>query len=396
MYSTPQNIRKSLYRYTLVGIVILIILAAIVFYQVRLPSREVGGEFSINTPIPPKLSDKAVLDYLEATSIIQHRALFLHNTDTRETLFKDMIRSYLKLKDGYSQYLTVDEFQKYKEYHEDTYVGLGMELEKSKNGDILCYPYPGSAAQEAGIKPGHRLLKVNGEDVRNKSLFSVALMVRGKIGTKLTLVISTAEGNIKETVAHLSKNELKTVTMSRQDNMPIIRILFFSTKTKMKLIEMLSNLAHESVIILDLRNNHGGDFHAAIDSADLFVPPGKILASTIQRNGQNTYKSSNAGKYLQPRILIWQDQGTASAAEVFIAALTENDRATSIGVQSFGKGEMQDIIELSNGSALILTTGYLVTPTGVKYHESGLEPLYVIDSAILNTSDYMKKVRELH
>lgn len=366
------------------------------FYQMRLPSREVGGELSINTPILPKLSDKAVLDYLEATSIIQQRALFLHNTDTRETLFKDMIRSYLKLKDGYSQYLTVDEFQKYKEYHEDTYVGLGMELEKSKNGDILCYPYPGSAAQEAGIKPGHRLLKVNGEDVRDKSLFSVALMVRGKIGTKLTLVISTAEGNIKETVAHLSKNELKTVTMSRQDNMPIIRISFFSTKTKMKLIEMLSNFAHESVIILDLRNNHGGDFHAAIDSADLFVPPGKILASTIQRNGQNTYKSSNAGKYLQPRILIWQDQGTASAAEVFIAALTENDRATSIGVQSFGKGEMQDIIELSNGSALILTTGYLVTPTGVKYHESGLEPLYVIDSAILNTGDYMKKVRELH
>lgn len=76
--------------------------------------------------------------------------------------------------------------------------------------------------------------------------------------------------------------------------------------------------------------------------------------------------------------------------------MTENDRATSIGVQSFGKGEMQDIIELSNGSALILTTGYMVTPTGVKYHESGLEPLYVIDSAILNTSDYMKKVRELH
>ncbi len=126
--------------------------------------------------------------------------------------------------------------------------------------------------------------------------------------------------------------------------------------------------------MIDLRGNFGGDFHAAVDSAMLFVPEGEILTSLRMKNGAKQYSSTLVGARPQRRVILWQDEATASAAELFVAALTENGRATTIGRKTFGKGTRQDVIELADGAALILTTAYLRTPKGTEFNGVGLLP----------------------
>jgi carboxyl-terminal processing protease len=141
-------------------------------------------------------------------------------------------------------------------------------------------------------------------------------------------------------------------------------------------------------LILDLRGNAGGDFFAAIDAAMLFVPKGATIVSVRSRSGFRSYANTMASaKAPLGRVFVWQNEGTASAAEVFLAALTENGGAVSVGRRSFGKGTRQDIIELHDGSALIMTTGILLTPQGVEYDGRGLPPKL---EARGGTSEYVR------
>jgi len=111
-----------------------------------------------------------------------------------------------------------------------------------------------------------------------------------------------------------------------------------------------------------------------VDSAMLFVPEGDVVTSLRMKNGSKQYLSTLTGARQQSRVILWQDGATASAAELFIAALTENGRATAIGRRTFGKGTRQDVIELADGAALILTTAYLRTPKGTEFNGKGLMP----------------------
>ena len=148
-------------------------------------------------------------------------------------------------------------------------------------------------------------------------------------------------------------------------------------------------------VIIDLRGNSGGDLDAAIDSTELFLEKGQKIVIIESRTGSTSYKSMSAALVLAYPIYLWQDATTASAAEVFIAALTDNQQGVSIGKTTFGKGTKQDIIELSDGSALFLTTGLLKTPNGLGYQGRGLNPDYQLNNDSVDTADYLSKVKEL-
>ena len=131
-----------------------------------------------------------------------------------------------------------------------------------------------------------------------------------------------------------------------------------------------------NAVVLDLRGNPGGAFFGAVEAAKLFVAPGQKIAGLKTQGGFKEYWNDLAAPAPVPATLyLWQDARTASAAEVFIAALSQNQRAAAIGTTTFGKGTVQDIIALSDGSALHLTTGYIQTPDGTLYHQRGLRPI---------------------
>src|SRR5215813_2516777 len=341
------------------------------------------------------LEDKDIWLYLEVITRVKEDALFVGPGTAREDIVRDSLKAYLAQKDRFSDYLTREEYKNFKESQLDTYVGVGMEIEKDGDGKIICVPYPKGPAEAAGISPGDQLKSLNGTPVDGKSLFTIASMAKGKPGTTVDLVVLTESGIQKQTKVTRAHITVEAITKQRLGKRPVIQISSFVRNTRRKLRTILDGWKAEDPIIIDLRSNAGGDLHAAIDSTMLLLGEGKRVVSIETRKGSKTYVSVGGATNLTSPIYLWQNEGTASAAEVFVAALTENHRAVSIGKRTFGKGTIQDILELSDGSALVLTTGELQTPNGVRYQGYGLTPTYPVNDTGDTASRYMEKVEEL-
>ena len=341
------------------------------------------------------LKDRDIFLLMEAITRIKNDDLFLDPAVNREEILRDAIKSYLPTLDPFSAYLSREEYLEFKESLNEKYVGIGMEIDKTAKDEFVCLPYPGSPAEQAGIKTGDRLKSIDGIPLKGKSLFTVAALARGQIGTSIALVVIT--GNGIEKAVNLVRSKVKIEAVSRQwlGNFGVINILSFTKNTKGEVKSIINDWEKKKPIIIDLRNNSGGDLYAAIDSAMLFLEKAKPIVTVKSRSELKTYESTNRAVNLTSPLYLWQNESTASAAEVFIAALTQNHRAVSIGKTTFGKGTKQDILELSDGSALVLTTGYLLTPNGTEYQGRGLAPTYPLEKEHPQTEDYLTRLREV-
>jgi carboxyl-terminal processing protease len=307
-------------------------------------------------------------------------------------IVRGTLKAYLRSLDPYSDYLSPEEFKQYKLLQEPQYAGVGMDIEQEKSGRIVCFPYPESPAMQAGIEAGDILEAVDGVSTADLSLLTVGLKIRGQVGTAVALKVSKGHGEHKDVHIIRTAFETKSVFVEQQNALPIVRLLTFTLRTPQELQNALSTLQNATAVVLDLRGNPGGAFFGAIGAAKLFVARGQKIAGLQTRGGLTEYRNDLAAPAPVPATLyLWQDKWTASAAEAFIAALSQNQRATVIGTTTFGKGIAQDIIALSDGSALHLTTGYIQTPDGTLYHQQGLKPTYPLDPASATTADYVAK-----
>jgi len=178
--------------------------------------------------------------------------------------------------------------------------------------------------------------------------------------------------------------------------LPVIKILRFTNSTVRELKETVIKIGLNRTKIIDLRGNTGGDFFAAIDVASLFLKPGQKVIGVKTHSESKSYFSKNRPIDLNSKLFLWQDQYSASAAEVFLAALKQNGRAVTLGPKSFGKGLAQKIVELTDGSAIFITYGSLIAPNGFSFHDKGLEPTYRISSDIgKSDKDYIAVVLKL-
>ncbi|MCP4111891.1 MAG: hypothetical protein GY749_41245 [Desulfobacteraceae bacterium] len=211
----------------------------------------------------------------------------------------------------------------------------------------------------------------------------------------MVLTVHNKKGVQKKIRVKRTSVRSESVVKRRIDKIPVVKILSFTKNTQRELKYILADLNKKKPIIFDLRENPGGDLHSAIDSAMLVLEKDKKIVDIKKSGRPKSYKSLGNTVNSASPLYLWQDGKTASAAEVFIAALTQNGRAISVGKTTYGKGTEQDIIELSDGSAIFLTTGYLETPDGTRYNEKGIEPTYAIEADSPKTDHYLSKVKEL-
>ena len=335
---------------------------------------------------------------LEALEQIRQNATFVDPATDRAQFAADVLRGYLAGKDAHADYLLPAELQRLKRIDGAREGGgVGMELRRDASGSIRCFPDPAGAARRAGVLPADELLAVDGISVRGRSLSAVAAHLAGAVGTPVRLDLRQAPEEpprrVQVTRSRLDPDTVHTARIGRQ---AIVRILGFSPNTRDELRSALRALDDpDAPVVLDLRGNGGGDVHAAIDSAMLFVAQGRPLMTLVARTRRQAYVSSVPALFERMPLVLWQDAQTASAAEVFIAALTGNKRAESVGVRSFGKGTRQGFIELSDGSALLLTDGHLLPPSGVPFDGLGLDASVAMDGADLATADYLAASRTL-
>ena len=299
---------------------------------------------------------------------------------TSKELIQNAIKGMVGSLDPHSQYMTKEEHQELIIETKGSFTGVGIEITMKDNVLTVVSPIEGTPAFKAGIKAGDRIIKINGKSTVDMTLMDAVKLIRGPKGTKVKLTIKR-EG-VKEPIDfEIVRDVIPLKTVKKHmltPNIAYIRISSFQGNTLDDLQKALSELEKKFKIkglILDLRNNPGGLLTQAIKVSDLFLDSG-IIVSTKGRNGsQNMVVKAHKGKYPQDfPMIVLVNGGSASAAEIVAGALQDNNRALILGTKTFGKGSVQTIIPLSDGSALKLTTARYYTPSGRSIQLSGIIP----------------------
>jgi len=263
------------------------------------------------------------------------------------------------------------------------YEGIGALVAIDENDQVVIVsPFDGSPAMQAGIRAGDVVLKVDDVAVTGMPLAEAVRLIRGPRGTtvRLTIVRDEAAPLVIEVVR--DKVELATVGgLVLEDNIGYVRIALFSERTSTELEETLRELKRENLsgLILDLRNNPGGVFpSAAIEVASQFVGEGVIVYQQYSDGREQAHRAKRGGLATDIPLAVLVNQGTASNSEVVAGAIQDHGRGVLIGEQTFGKGSVQRVHELSDGSGLHVTMALLLTPNRHPINGKGLTPDIVV------------------
>lgn len=291
-------------------------------------------------------------------------------------LVESALQAWCRQHDPYTRYIRGTDYAQMRRLAASPGSGVGMSVEE-KNGGIFCYPAPGSPAEVAGIKSGDQLLAVEGVDALGKPVQLVGAHIRGAPGTPVQLRVRHAFG--REQTMKIVREPLST---------PNVRIETLTTSLRITIRKFNANVVKEVraalaqappglTLTLDLRGNNGGELEPAVELASIFMEPGETIVTLRERGKPDDVRAAQKPREFKvPAIILNQDEGTASASEMFIAALvgSGSNRAVSRGPKTYGKGVFQTIMELKHGGALILTIGEMIAPQGSTWEGTGLLP----------------------
>ncbi|MBU1156105.1 MAG: PDZ domain-containing protein, partial [Proteobacteria bacterium] len=333
-------------------------------------------------------NDQSMFLFYQAFLKIQEEALVKQSGGE---IVRQALKSYLEGLDPYSTYLTPEEYEAHKTSGKAEYSGVGMDAYRRPDGGLVCLPHPGSPAERAGVKTGELLVGVNGKPVAGLSLLAVGNLVRGPVGSTVTLGLQTPDGKRRTVPIKRRPVDNAAVSLSRKPGVLLARVLRFDSSTVRLLRQALSEARPGEKLVIDLRSCRGGSLFAGVDAADMLLPIGKTIVTLRRRDGSKTYPSRQAPLKLAGPLFVWQDRYTASSAELMIAALVQNGAARSVGTRSFGKATTQKVFPLQDGSALVLTDGRLLAPDGKTWNRKGLSPSLPLAGDNPGLSEYLAR-----
>jgi carboxyl-terminal processing protease len=305
--------------------------------------------------------------------------------------------------DPHSSFMTKEEYRELMLETKGSFTGIGVEITVKDNFLTVVSPIEGTPADKVGMKAGDKIIKIENKRTKDMSLMEAVKKIRGPKGTKVNLTIMR-EGEAKPLEFSITRGVIPLISVRQYFLTPeigYVRISNFQSKTVKDLSAALEEMEKGREIkglVLDLRNNPGGLLSQAIEVSDLFLNSGLIVSTKGRISSQNITATAHTDK--KPRtypIIVLINSGSASAAEIVAGALQDNKRALVLGTRSFGKGSVQTILPLSDGSGLRLTTARYYTPSGKSIQSSGIVPdieLDFIPSNEKEKKDVGKFVRE--
>jgi len=347
-------------------------------------------------------SDVESLDALRAfIEVYEHiKGEYVEEIDD-QTLLNYAINGMLTKLDPHSGYLKPRDVSSLRDSTSGSFGGIGIEMDVVDGLIEVIAPIDDSPASRAGILAKDIITHVDDEPVRDISLQEAIEILRGPLGSAVTLgILREVEGQPQEVTVSLERAVIR-VTSVKHEMLPhgigYLRISQFQNRTGPDLIKAIGNLQSQGELnglILDLRNNPGGVLSAAIEVTDAFIDQG-LIVSTKGRDEllDSKYEATNATVLANEPIVVLINGGSASAAEIVAGALQDHERAVLIGTPSFGKGSVQTILALENKYALKLTTALYYTPSGRSIQATGIQPtIQVSEGEALIESD--TRIRE--
>ena len=311
----------------------------------------------------------------------------------QQELLDEAIKGMVSSLDPHSLYLPPEAYRALREENNGEFVGVGLEIE-SRDGMVqVVAPIDGAPADRAGVAAGDVLIAVDGDSVRRLTLREVVRRLKGPEGSRVKLdllrpePVADPKARIDLTKAQpvsveLERQTITVVAVSARMLEPgwgYARIRSFQDGVAEDLVDAFEGLRAErgglSGMVLDLRNNPGGLLLEAVEVADLFISEGVLVSTEGRtRKGNATYRATPSGTHIEVPLVVLINGGSASASEIVAGALKEHHRADVLGVRSFGKGSVQSIIDMKDGSGLKLTTALYYTPNHTSIHGTGIEP----------------------
>ena len=296
-----------------------------------------------------------------------------------EGIIKGLFKS---LNDPYSVYMTKNEFDDFMTHTKGTYGGIGVIMTPGQDGFItVVSPIDDTPGARAGIQSEDKIVKVNDKEVTAEKLDEAVGMIKGDPGTKVTLTI-IRPGKAAPFSVELTREEIRLNTVKSRilkDQIGYIRITMFDEQTSEDFKVHLKELTKQGVkgLIIDLRDNPGGLLSECVTIADELLGK-QIIVYTEDRAGNKEYENSDSGKINIPLVLL-VNKGSASASEILAGAVKDSKSGNLVGTTTFGKGLVQRVKPLDDGTGFKLTTSQYFTPNGINIHGTGIEPDTIIE-----------------
>jgi carboxyl-terminal processing protease len=292
----------------------------------------------------------------------------------RDVLERAAIEGVLKASgDEWANYFPREALETFEAQSSNSFTGIGVYLSKSRVGVIkITSIQEGSPAANSGLAIGDELLEVNGTQVTGASLASTIALIRGDIGQQVDLLVARDEKKVLASIKS-GKVQAKSVELTQvSSSVALVEIASFISGTANEVSEALKSANYKSGVIIDLRNNSGGFVEEAVAVAEQFIGSGIIVSYKVNES-EKIFRAVNSNPIKVPVVVII-NRNTASSAEILAGAFQDRNRGVVIGERSYGKGSVQELISLDDGSKLELTVALFLTPSGRIIEEVGITP----------------------
>lgn len=357
----------------------LVIIGAILLGKINHFAKDSSESVKEETLLENNVVDKEMLNKLSAIEKTLDQYYYKDDLD-QEALKEGVYRGILDaVGDPYTCYFSEEELNDLMESMEGVYYGIGayVTLDQSGMYPMITAPIAGSPAEEADLRPGDIVYEINGESTYGKSLDQAVAMMRGEEGTEVEVTI--ARSTEKEYI-HLTlvrrRVEAPTVTYEMlEDNIAYIQISEFSEVTVDQFADALATMRGSGMegLILDLRANPGGGLTSVVGVSRMLLPEGLIFYTEDKYGKRVEYKCDGRREFDKPLVVL-VDGNSASSSEVLAGAIKDYELGTLVGTTTFGKGIVQTVLPLKDGSALKVTTSSYYSPKGYNIHGTGIEP----------------------
>ncbi|MDD5436501.1 MAG: S41 family peptidase [Candidatus Omnitrophica bacterium] len=316
--------------------------------------------------------------FADAISLV--RSDYVDEADSKKLIYGAM-RGMLASLDDYSQFMDPEEFEEIRSETKGEFGGVGTEISLKEGILTVVTPIVGSPAEAAGIKPGDKIVRIDGKITKNITLNNAVNQMRGKPGTTVTLTVWREKTEkVFDVAIKRAIIKIKSVKDADfiDDKIGYIRLVEFQENTVRELDEALKKLESRGMdsLILDLRYNPGGLLDGAVGVAERFLAKDKTIVSIKSRTPEQNVEYRSSGRFVRRGypLTIMVNEGSASAAEIVAGAIQDNKRGLVLGAKTYGKASVQTVIPLKDGSALRLTTAAYLTPSGKLIKNEGIVP----------------------
>ncbi len=322
--------------------------------------------------------------FKDVWNIIHEDYLYKNEVNDQDVFYGILAGMVYAVDDPHSLFLTPDITEDFTQELNGSFYGIGAEI-GIKNGNLLIIaPLSDTPAERSGLQPRDKILAIDGLDTSGMSVDEAVTLIRGDKGTEVILTILSQDSNTSKEVSIIrGKIDIPSVKYTLEEDIGIIEIIHFNSDTKDRFTKVAQKALNDNPqgIILDLRNNPGGYLDVAVDIASSWLEENQVVLRETFADKRNdiTYTASQELDLSNFKTIVLVNEGSASASEILAGALQDYNKAEIVGMNTFGKGSVQQLITLNNGSSVKITVAKWLTPNGRSIEEEGIIPDIEVD-----------------